>query len=115
MLNFDQSGFASFILLSYREREHLYTERLQNDLSKTPRTFVAASIYQGVELKNHCHLPNGGFHNAGFYSVYGRYKQGNFLVSVGGRNYRRIGDVSFGDLGVFAVDGGGDGSDLALI
>lgn len=92
-LNFDQGGFASFVLLcgiTVNASIYILNEYNASDKKKVSSVITGTCLHQGMEFENSAYLSDGRFYYSGIYSFYGgRWKRG-FLVPFGSRYYRRV-------------------------
>lgn len=73
-LNFDQGGFASFVLLcGITVNASIYILNEYNSIRRRfPPSFGASCLYKSLECEDCTYLFNGGFHDIRLYTVYGR-------------------------------------------
>ncbi len=55
---------------------------------------TVTGLCEGMEYKDNTYLPHSCFYRFGIHSFYGRSGKGGILVSVGGRHYWRVDNVS---------------------
>ena len=72
-LNFDQGGFASFVLqCGSRLMPALFPELVQQHPTSFPPSFRSSCLRQGVECEGRSYFPHGSFYHSGIYPFHDR-------------------------------------------